>query len=117
MVHALASEGLQFLGDLFFESSEEMAWCPDKAFLFCSLGLLVRRVHWEQAERILESLCTRLVSSKKEQDREIASIALKTVVNEITGPELSVLVAKNVVPKLLLGMQSKVAFSSPSPCA
>ncbi|EIE20950.1 TIP120-domain-containing protein [Coccomyxa subellipsoidea C-169] len=71
------------------------------------LGLLVRKVHWEQAERILDLLCARLVSGKKEQDREIASIALKTVINEISGAELSGLVVKNVVPKLLQGMQSK----------
>lgn len=67
-------------------------------------------MHWEQAERILDLLCARLVSGKKEQDREIASIALKTVINEISGAELSGLVVKNMVPKLLQGMQSKVAF-------
>lgn len=69
----------------------------------------MRRVACEQAERILEFLCTRLLSGKKEQDRETASIALKTVINEISDPKLSDLVVKNVVPKLLQGMQSKVA--------
>lgn len=68
----------------------------------------MRRVHNNQAERILDFLCTRLVSGKKEQDREIASIALKTVINDISSPELSGLAVKQVVPKLLLGMQSKV---------
>ncbi|BDA42511.1 Cullin-associated NEDD8-dissociated protein 1 [Coccomyxa sp. Obi] len=71
------------------------------------LGLLVRRVACEQAERILDFLCTRLLSGKKEQDRETASIALKTVINEISDPKLGDLVVKNVVPKLLQGMQSK----------
>lgn len=69
----------------------------------------MRRVACEQAERILDFLCTRLLSGKKEQDRETANIALKTVINEISDPKLSDLVVKNVVPKLLQGMQSKVA--------
>jgi cullin-associated NEDD8-dissociated protein 1 len=79
----------------------------------CSLGLLVRKVQANQSERILDFLCTHLVSGRKEHDRETASIALKTVVNEISGTDLANLVVKQVVPKLLSGMQSKVSAFVP----
>lgn len=84
-----------------------------RTLLLCSLGLLVKKVQPIQAERILDFLCTRLVLGKKEHDRETASIALKTVVNEMSGPDLTTLVVKQVVPKLLLGMQSKVRLRLP----
>ena len=73
----------------------------------CSLGLLVRRVHKDQAERILDFLCTKLLTGKKDQDRENASVALKSVISEISGQEVSGLVIKQVVPKLLQGMQAQ----------
>ena len=73
----------------------------------CSLGLLVRKVHKDQAERILDFLCTKLLTGKKDQDRENASVALKSVISEITGQEVPGLVIKQVVPKLLQGMQAQ----------
>ena len=72
----------------------------------------MRKVHKDQAERILEFLCTKVLTGKKEQDREIASIALTTVIGEISGQELSCLVIRQVVPTLLQGIQVQVSVCS-----
>lgn len=68
----------------------------------------MRKVHKDQAERILDFLCTKVLTGKKEQDREIASIALTTVIGEISGQELSCLIVRQVVPKLMQGIQAQV---------
>ncbi len=80
----------------------------DASTAVCSLGLLVRRVNKDQAERILDFLCTKLLTGKKDQDRENASVALKSVIGEVTGQEVPGLVIKQVVPKLLQGMQAQL---------
>ena len=69
----------------------------------------MRKVHKDKAERILDFLCTNVLTGKKEQDREIASIALTTVIGEISGQELSCLIVRQIVPKMLQGMQAQVS--------
>lgn len=81
---------------------------PSHACTFpCSLGFLVQRVQPDKADKILDTLCTRLVAGKKEADRESASISLKTTILDLPG-ETSKSVLRHVVPKLLQGTQTKV---------
>ena len=72
-----------------------------------SLGHLVQRVQPDKADKILDTLCTRLVSGRKEADRESASISLKTTMLDLPG-ETAKSILRHVVPKLLQGSQTKV---------
>ena len=72
-----------------------------------SLGYLVQRVQSDKADKILDTLCTRLVSGRKEADRESASISLKTTILDLPG-ETAKSILRHVVPKLLQGSQTKV---------
>ncbi len=75
--------------------------------MLCSLGFLVQRVQPDKADKILDTLCTRLVAGKKEADRESASISLKSTILDLpAGTAKGIL--KHVVPKLLQGTQTKV---------
>lgn len=75
--------------------------------MLCSLGYLVQRVQPDKADKILDTLCTRLVAGKKEADRESASISLKSTILDLPG-ETAKGILKHVVPKLLQGTQTKV---------
>ena len=75
--------------------------------LLRSLGFLVQRVHADKADKILDTLCTRLVSAKKEADRELASISLKTTVLDLPA-ESAKSILRHIVPKLLKGTQTQV---------
>ena len=63
----------------------------------------------DRADKILDTLCTRLVSGRKEADRESASISLKTTILDLPG-ETAKSILRHVVPKLLQGSQTKVAL-------
>ncbi len=75
--------------------------------LLRSLGFLVQRVQHDKADKILDTLCTRLVSGKKEADREVASISLKTTILDLPG-ETAKAILRHIVPKLLKGTQTQV---------
>lgn len=45
-----------------------------------SLGYLVNKNRTEQLQEVVAALCTKLLTSNKEQQRDVASLGLKTVV-------------------------------------
>ena len=75
--------------------------------LLRSLGFLVQRVQHDKADKILDTLCTRLVSGKKEADRESASISLKTTILDLPA-DTAKAILRHIVPKLLKGTQTQV---------
>ena len=82
--------------------------------LWRSLGLLTRKVGQARVEFLVESLSDKLVAGKKEQDRDIASIGLKTVVAEASGGQLAQVLVKKVTPKMVEGLKSTVGLHSPA---
>jgi len=54
----------------------------------CSLGLLVRKVNEQNAVAAIQDLSSKVVGAKKESTRDIASIALKTVIAEVRYRDL-----------------------------
>ncbi len=73
-----------------------------------SLGLLVRKVSDVRAEEMIRSLCDKVLSGKKEQQRDIASIGIKTIIAEIQGGPLATSLASTVTKKMLEGGNNKV---------
>ena len=61
------------------------------------LGPLVNKVKEFQVEGIVDALCTNMLSDK-EQLRDISSIGLKTVINEL--PPSSTALAANICKKI-----------------
>eukprot|EP00741_Cyanophora_paradoxa_P025544 tig00000383_g24650.t1 len=72
------------------------------------LSPLVKKVHESQVEEIVDTLCTHLLKGKEEQ-RDISSIGLKTVINELPANTVAHCVAKRLVPKLLSGIRQDEA--------
>ena len=70
-----------------------------------SLGLLVNRVAEVQVGHMIHVLCQNLLSSKKEQKRDVASIGLKAVISEISGGSLGLVAIKNVAPCMIGGVK------------
>jgi len=72
------------------------------------LGPLCKRVKEVQVQEIVDILCNHLLNDKKGADelRDISSIGLKTVINEIPldSSNLSSLIAKRLTPRLLTGI-------------
>ena len=81
--------------------------CIQRSMLLRSLGFLVQRVQPDKADKILDTLCTRLVAGKKEPDRESASISLKTTILDLPA-DTAKTVLRHIVPKLLQGTQTRV---------
>lgn len=73
----------------------------------CSLAPLVKKVHEGRVVEIVESLCQKLLTGK-EQQRDIASIALKTVVAEISSGNVAQCVVVSLTPKLIKGITNPV---------
>lgn len=55
----------------------------------------------------MDSLCTKLLSGKREQERDVAAIGLKTVVTDLPGGAVATLVVRRLCPKLVAGVQRK----------
>ena len=72
-----------------------------------SLALLVQRVTQPHAEDVVDSLCAKLLSGKREQERDVAAIGLKTVVTDLPNGALATLVVRRLCPKLVAGVQTK----------
>ncbi|KAG0632469.1 hypothetical protein M758_1G330700 [Ceratodon purpureus] len=67
------------------------------------LAPLVKKVHEGRVVEIVESLCQKLLTGR-EQQRDIASIALKTVVAEISSGNVAQCVVVSLTPKLIKGI-------------
>ena len=77
----------------------------------CSLGALANNVGEDKVKLLLTSLCDKLISGKKESQRETASLGLKAVIADLTAPSLAALpftVPSLVLPKLKQGLQATV---------
>ncbi|KIY96332.1 hypothetical protein MNEG_11630 [Monoraphidium neglectum] len=69
------------------------------------LGLLVRKVGEQNAIAAVNDLTSKVVSSKKESTRDIASIALKTVISEVPpGSKLAAPAAAAICDGMLKGV-------------
>jgi hypothetical protein len=82
-------------------------WDTDQICTGCSLAPLVKKVNEGRVVDIVESLCQRLLTGR-EQQRDIASIALKTVVAEISSGSVAQCVVVSLTPKLTKGITSSV---------
>lgn len=71
------------------------------------LGLLVRKVNEARGEEVVRSLCERVTSGKKEQQRDIASIGLKTVVGELSTGAIATNASALITANMLLGASNK----------
>ena len=80
----------------------------------CSLGLLACRIQEGSVETLLQELCTKLFTSKKEHERDLASIGLKTVVAEVSVGPLGKSLVKRVTPHLISGVKTQVPSAAPS---
>ena len=72
-----------------------------------SLAPLVKKVSENRVIEISDTLCTKLLTGK-EQQRDIASIALKTVVAEISSGSVAQGVVGLLSPKLVKGISTSV---------
>lgn len=73
----------------------------------CSLAPLVLRVASHNAEMMFTRLCTKLVSeNSKEGEREISSIALKTLIQEVKTAAVRSQFVEVVTPHLLQGLHN-----------
>ena len=82
-------------------------FCKNTPFIF-SLGPLVGKVKDYQVEVIVDTLCNNMVGDK-EQLRDISSIGLKTVINELplTTQTLAATVCKTMVGRLSAAIAQK----------
>lgn len=71
-----------------------------------SLGPLVAKTKEFQVETIVETLCSNMLSDK-EQLKDISSIGLKTVINQLPhiSSQISSNVAKKIISRLLNSIQ------------
>ena len=76
-------------------------------FLYAAWRPLVKKVHEGRVVEIVDSLCQKLLTGK-EQQRDIASIALKTVVAEISSGNVAQCVVVSLTPKLIKGITTPV---------
>ena len=65
------------------------------------------------AEDVVDSLCAKLLAGKREQERDVAAIGLKTMVTDLPGGPLAALVVQHLCPKLVAGVQSKARAARP----
>lgn len=70
-----------------------------------SLGLLVRKISDPKAEELIRSLCDKVILGKKEQQREIAAIGLKTVIKELHSGTTASAAAASITSKMLEGVK------------
>jgi hypothetical protein len=71
----------------------------------CSLGLLANRVKDQRLAAIVATLCDKLINGKKEQQRDVAALGLKTVVGELAADRAATLV-RTATPLLVEGLKA-----------
>ena len=72
------------------------------------LGLLANKVAEDRLRSIVETLLENMVNGKKEQERDLASLGLKTVITELLPGKASV-VTKAATPLLIKGLPSPLS--------
>ena len=73
-----------------------------------SLSPLVKKVHEAHVLEMTNKLCDKLLNGK-EQHRDIASIALKTIVCEVPTTSAAQSILVSVTPKLIRGITGPVS--------
>ncbi|KAK4402032.1 Cullin-associated NEDD8-dissociated protein 1 [Sesamum angolense] len=72
-----------------------------------SLAPLVKKIHEQQVLEMTNKLCDKLLNGK-EQNRDIASIALKTIVAEVPTLSVAKSVLVSISPKLIRGITLQI---------
>ncbi|KAM7478698.1 hypothetical protein LguiA_026911 [Lonicera macranthoides] len=80
-------------------------------FFFHSFGLapLVKKIREERVLEMTDKLCDKLLNGK-DQHRDIASIALKTIISEVPTSSVAQSVLVSVSPKLIKGITSPCMY-------
>lgn len=74
----------------------------------CSLAPLVKKVSEARVVEMTNKLCDKLLNGK-DQHRDIASIALKTIVAEIVTQSLAQSILHSILPQLIKGITGPVS--------
>ena len=74
----------------------------------CSLAPLVRKVSEPRVVEMTSKLCDKLLNGK-DQHRDIASIALKTIVAEVSTKSLAQSILVSLSPQLINGITGLVS--------
>lgn len=77
-------------------------------FFYCSLAPLVKKVNEDRVLEMTERLCDKLLNGK-DQHRDIASIALKTIVSEVNTTAVAQRILVSLTPQLIRGITSAVS--------
>lgn len=93
-------------GKIVFQSDH----CFLDYFWFFSLAPLAKKVREQQVLEMTNRLCDKLLNGK-EQHRDIASIALKTIVSEVPSSSIARNVLVSISPKLIKGITAPVSCS------
>lgn len=75
---------------------------------YCSLAPLVKKVSEPRVVEMTDKLCIKLLNGK-DQHRDIASIALKTIIAEVTTSSLAQSIHTSLTPQLTKGITLKVS--------
>lgn len=75
----------------------------------CSLAPLVRKVCEPRVVDMTSKLCAKLLNGK-DQHRDIASIALKTIVAEVSTQSLAQSILCTLTPELIKGITGPVSL-------
>jgi hypothetical protein len=89
--------------------------------LVCSLGKLVNKVAEPRSEEMCRQLCNTILTGKKAEQRDIASIGLKTIIAEVSVQAVAAKIATNITANMLQGTANQVRHHSdrrqcPQPC-
>jgi hypothetical protein len=76
-----------------------------------SLAPLVKKVSEDRVVEMTNKLCDKLLNGK-DQHRDTASIALKTIIVEVTTPSLAEKILVSLAPQLISGVTSVSFFIS-----
>ncbi|XP_073147010.1 cullin-associated NEDD8-dissociated protein 1-like isoform X1 [Henckelia pumila] len=96
---------IQQLDDAAGDVSGLAVKCFDLASLN-TLVPLVKKIREQQVLEMTNKLCDKLLNGK-EQHRDIASIALKTIVGEVPSPSIAQSVLVSISPKLIQGITAQ----------
>lgn len=77
-------------------------------FFYCSLAPLVKKVNEDRVLEMTDRLCDKLLNGK-DQHRDIASIALKTIVSEVNTTAVAQRILVCLTPQLIRGITSAVS--------
>lgn len=78
--------------------------------LVYSLAPLVKKVNEARVLEMTNKLCDKLLNVK-EQHRDVASIALKTIVSEVSSSSAILALLDSLIPQLIKGITGSVSIN------